>query len=226
MNRIMLRSTVVLLITAILLLTPTMALADSGTENEYVATVNGYRVELVFKEPAMAGENEFHIQIVDSMGMPVPNAEVKVSAMPLEGMSAHDENNEMEMATEVSSVGVMTSNNTMDGMDMATEVPSTGVMRPNVPAADEHSEESLTIMLEPTMETGEYAGKLHFETSGEWMFKVHFTIDGETTKVDFPIEIARTLGLNYAVLAGFLGINGTVIVTAAFLKRRPLVIRK
>ena len=222
MNRIILRSTAVLLVTAILLVIPTMALAD-GVGGEYIVTANGYQVELVFKEPAMTGENEFHIQIVDSMGMPVPNAEVEVSAMPVEGMSAHDENSEMEMATEALSVGVMTSNNTMD---MMTEVPSTGVMRPNEPVADEHSEEALTIMLEPTMESGEYAGKLHFEKSGEWMFNIHFTVNGETTKVEFPIDIARTLRLNYAVLAGFFGINGIVIATAAFLKRKPLIIRK
>ena len=109
---------------------------------------------------------------------------------------------------------------------MATEVPSTGVMKPNEPAADEHSEEALTVMLEPTIESGEYAGELHFDTSGEWMFNVHFTVNGDTTKVEFPIEIARALGVNYAVLTGFFGINGAVIATAAFLKRKPVVIRK
>ena len=223
MNRIMRRNTAVLLITAILLLTPTAALADGGG-NGNIVTVNGYQIELVFKEPVTVGENEFHIQITDSMGMPVTDAEVEVSAMPAEGMSAHDENS--EMATEAPPVGVMTSNNSMDGMDMATEAPATGVMKPNEPAADEHGAGALTIMLESTAESGEYAGEMHFETSGEWMFNVHFTINGETTAVDFPIEIARTLGLNYAVLAGFLGINGTVIVTAAFLKRKPVVVRK
>lgn len=223
MNRITYKKTALLLVIAILLLTPTTAFADGG-EGGYVVTANGYQVELIFKGPVAIGENEFHIQITDSMGMPVPDAEVEVSAMPAEGMTEHDEDE--EMATEAPSVGVMTSNNTVDGMDMATEVPSTGVMKPNEPAADEHSEESLTIMLEPTMESGEYAGEIHFETSGEWMFNVHFTIDGETTEIDFPIEIARTLGLNYAVLAGFFGINGTVIAAAAFLKRKSLVIRK
>lgn len=223
MNRMMRRNTAVLLITAILLITPTAALADGGG-NGNIVTANGYQIELVFKEPVTVGENEFHIQITDSMGMPVPNAEVEVSAMPSEGMTEHGEDE--EMATEAPSIGVMTSNNTMDGMDMATEVPSTGVMKPNEPATDEHDEEALTIMLDPTLESGEYAGKLHFETSGEWMFNVHFTINGETTAVDFPIEIARTLGLNYAVLAGFFGINGTVIATAAFLKRKPVVVRK
>jgi hypothetical protein len=224
MNRMMRKNMAVLLIIAILLITPTAVFADGG-ENGNIVTANGYQIELIFKEPVTVGENEFHIQITDSMGMPVTDAEVEVSAMPAEEMSAHDENS--EMATEAPSVGVMTtSNNSMDGMDMATEAPATGVMKPNEPAADEHSEESLTIMLEPAMETGEYAGKLHFETSGEWMLNVHFTINGETTAVDFPIEIARTLGLNYAVLASFLGINGTVIATAAFLKRKPVVVRK
>lgn len=224
MNRMMRRNTAVLMITAILLLTPTKAFADGG-EDGYVVTANGYQVELIFKEPAAIGENEFHIQITDSMGMPVTDAEVEASAMPAEGMSAHDENS--EMATEAPSVGVMTTNNnSMDGMDMATEAPSTGVMRPNEPAVEEHGEEALTIMLKPTAESGEYAGEMHFETSGDWMFNVHFTINGETTTVDFPIEIARALGLNYAVLAGFLGINGAVIATAAFLKRKPVVIRK
>ena len=156
--------------------------------------------------------------------MPVSNAEVEVSAMPAEGMTEHNEDE--EMATEAPSVGVMTSNNTMDGMDMATEVPSTGVMKPNEPAADEHSEEALMVMLEPTAESGEYAGEMHFETSGEWMFNVHFTVNGETTKVDFPIEIARALGLNYAVLAGFFGINGAVVAAAAFLKRKSVIVRK
>jgi hypothetical protein len=202
MNRITYKKTALLLVIAILLLTPTTAFADGG-EGGYVVTANGYQVELIFKGPVVIGENEFHIQITDSMGMPVPNAEVEVSAMPSEGMTEHGEDEEM-----------------------ATEVPSTGVMKPNEPAADEHSEEALTIMLEPTMESGEYAGELHFETSGEWMFNVHFTIGGEAIEVDFPIEIARALGLNYAVLAGFFGINGAVIATAAFLKRKPVVVRK
>lgn len=206
--------TTLLIISTLLLAFPKTVLADSG-EGSSEKDVNGYHITLVFVEPVKTGENQFHILITDAMGMPVTNAEVEVSAMPVIGM---------EMATEAPSIGVMTSNNSMDGMGMATEVPSTGVMKPNTPAS-EHSEEELTIMLEPTMESGEYAGELHFEGSGEWMFNVHFTVNGETTEVDFPIDIARTLALNYAVLAGFFGINATVIVVAATLKRKPVVIQ-
>lgn len=214
-----------LIISTLLLAFPKTVFADGG-EGGSEKEVNGYRVALVFVEPVKVGENQFHIQITDAMGLPITNAEVEVSAMPVEGMSAHDEDSGMEMAAEVPSVGVMTSNNSMDGMEMATEAPTTGVMQPNEPAADEHSEEALMVTLEPTDESGEYAGELHFDASGEWMFNVHFTVNGETTEVDFPVDIARALGLNYAVLAGFFGINAAVIILAATLKRKPVVIHK
>jgi hypothetical protein len=49
----------VLLITATLLGIPSMAFADGGGDG-YVGTANGYQVELVFKKPAIAGENQFN----------------------------------------------------------------------------------------------------------------------------------------------------------------------
>lgn len=203
-----------LVVAALLLALPKTVFADGGeggTEQE----VNGYHITLIFAEPIKVGENQFHIQITDTTGLPVPNAKVEVSAMPTEGM---------EMATEVPSVGVMSSNSS--GMDMGTEEPATGVMKPNEPAADVHGEENITVMLEPTAETGEYAGELHFDASGEWMFNVHFTVNGETTEVDFPVEIARALGLNYAVLIAFFAINAVAIIVAAALKRKTVVVRK
>lgn len=201
-----------LIVTILLLTFPATVFADGGaggSEKE----VNGYHVTLSFVEPVKSGENQFHIQIKDATETPVTNAEVEVSAMPVEGMD--------EMATEVPSVGVMTSNNTMDGM--ATEAPTTGVMKPNKPA----SEDAIKVMLEPTAESGEYAGEVHLDKSGEWMFNVQFTVNGKSSTVEFPFEVGRTLGMNYAVLAGFLGLNATVITTAAVLKKRkPVVLRK
>ncbi len=208
--------TVWLIVAALIFALPKTVFADGGTgasEQE----VNGYHITLNFVEKAKVGENQFHIQIKDELGMPVTNAEVEVSAMPAEGM---------EMETEAPSVGVMTSNKSMDSMEMATEAPATGVMKPNAPEAGGHAEENITVMLEPTAESGEYAGEVHFDSSGEWMFNVHFTVNGETTEVDFPVDIARALGTNYAVLGGFFGINATVIVAAALLKRKPVVVRK
>ncbi|MBI5352745.1 MAG: hypothetical protein HZB50_08930 [Chloroflexi bacterium] len=128
------------------------------------------------------------------------------------------------MATDVPAVGVMTGNS--DGMDMGAEAPAAGVMKPNEPVADTHGEENITVMLEPTMEAGEYAGKLSFDKSGEWMFNVQFKVNGEMTEVEFPFEVGRALGVNYAVLAGFLGINAVVITTAAVFKKRKSVVAR
>ncbi|MBI2330982.1 MAG: FixH family protein [Chloroflexi bacterium] len=236
MNRMILRSTAVVLVTAILLGTPSMAFADSGGDG-YVETANGYQIELVFKEPAIAGENEFHIQITDSMGMPVPNAEVEVSCQPVAESSTHEESADTESheADSMSGMDMSVEAPAVDdtsGMDMATEAPATGVMRPNNESdahgteLDVHEEEPITIMLEPALESGEYSGQINFDKSGEWVFNVHFTVNDEMTAVEIPVEVARALGLNYTILAGFFGINATVIVVAASLKRKPLVIRK
>lgn len=215
--------TIFLIAATLLLAFPKTVFADGGGEGGIEKEVNGYHVTLIFAEPAKAGENQFHIQITDAMGMPITNAEVEVSAMPAEGMDEHGEDS--EMAAEVPSIGVMTSNSS--GMDMAAEEPSTGVMKPSEPAADEHGEETLTVILEPTTESGEYAGEFHFDKSGEWMFNVHFTVNGETNKVDFPVEIARALALNYGILAGFFSFNVAVVAYAAILKKRkPVVVRK
>ena len=227
MNRVILRSTAVLLVTAILLVTPTMALADGG-EDGYVVTVNGYQVELVFKEPAMTGENEFHIQIADSMGMPVPNAEVEVSCQPAEESSTHEEGNgaESHSADSMSGMDMPTeapAANGMSGMEMATEAPATGVMRPNVEAeSDAHEEELITVMLEPAHESGEYSGKINIDKSGEWVFNVHFTINDEMTTVEIPVEVVRA-GTNLGILAGFFGFNAVVITVAAIIKRKPVL---
>lgn len=212
MNRIILRSTAVLLITAILLITPTMALADGGGDG-YVATANGYQVELVFKEPAMTGENEFHIQIVDSMGMPIPNAEVEISCQPAEESSTHEESGNAETH----------GTDSMSGMEMATEAPATGVMRPNNESEpNAHDEEALTVMLEPAHESGEYSGKINIDKSGEWVFNVHFTINDEMMAVEIPVEVARA-GTNLGILAGFLGFNVIVVTAAAIMKRKPIL---
>jgi len=216
----------------ILLLIPASVLADGG-ESGYVVTTNGYQIELVFKKPVAIGENEFHVQITDSMGMPVSNAEVEVSCQPAGEPSAHEENDgteshARESMNEIDMPTVAPAADGMSGMDMAKEVPSTGVMRPKNESdahgtePDAHVEEPLTIMLEPVHESGEYAGKINIDKSGGWVFNVHFTVNGEAAKVDFPVEIARALGLNYAVLGGFFGINAIVIVWQPPLNASPL----
>ena len=200
------RLAALLIVSALLLAFPISALADGGgLEKE----VDGYHVKLIFTEPAQVGENPFHIQINDALGMPVTGAEVKVEAMLAKGMDdGHG------AAEEELSVGVMTSNNRMSGMEMDSE-PETGVMKPNNPAGGHGASESMTVMLEAGHEPGEYEGEVHIESSGAWMFEVHFTVNGETKAVEFPFNVTRSLILNYGILAGFIGINATVIAVAA-----------
>lgn len=210
-----------LLIVSILLLAfPITAFADGGGEG-LEKEVDGYHIKLVFAEAVKVGENKFHIQITDALGAPVTGAEVKAAAMPIEGMD------DGHGAEEEPSVGVMTSNSDMDSMDMESETPETGEMKPNDPAGGHGEEEAAAIVLEPGHEAGEYEGELHIETSGDWMFNVSFAVNGETKTVEFPVGVGRQLGLNYAILAGFVGVNATVITSAAILKKRkPAVIRK
>ena len=209
-----------ILILSILLLAIPRAIFAAGGQGGNEKEVNGYHVSLSFTAPARSGENQFQIQITDAMGIPVTNAQVEVSAMPVEGMP------EMEMEAAAPAVGVMTSNSS--GMDMGGDpAAATGVMKPNNPAANAHAEDAITLILKPAAGSGEYAGDVHFDTSGQWMFEVHFTVNGETSTVEFPFEVQRALGLNYAVLAGFLGFNGSVLAAAAILKKRkPVVARK
>lgn len=212
MYRRILRSMAVLLITASLLLMPNLAAADAG-EDGSVVTANGYQIELVFKEPVAVGDNAFHIQITDSMGMPVPNAEVEVACLPADDMSAHEEAESAESSNTHS----------MSGMDMAAETPSTGAMPPdNGSEKNAHEEEAITVILEPAHASGEYSGEIALAQPGAWIFNVHFTVDRQMTTAEIPVEVVRAAS-NLGILAGFLGFNATIIMAAAIMKRRPIL---
>lgn len=203
---------IILLGATFLFALPQSAFADGGAgglEKE----VHGYHVKLVFAEEIMSGVNQFHVQITDPMGMPLANAEVEIEAMPAEEMDAHGSE------TETLSVGLMTSNSSMD---MGADEPATGIMKPNTEETDGGHGESfdpVSVMLMPVKE-GEYAGTVSFSKSGEWMFDVRFTTKGETNHVEFSFDVMRALATNYAILAGFIFVNATVITSAAALKRK------
>lgn len=203
---------------------PGTALADGG-EGGYSATANGFQITLAFAEPAETGVNEFHIQLSDSMGMPVSNAEVEVTAMPVEAMPDHEEEpaeemQGMEMDTETPVVNEMDG---MAGMEMSPNEPS-NEMESN--SQDDNSEESqdeepLKVSLEPGHEPGEYSGEILLDGSGAWIFSIHFTVDGQMTEVEIPIEVAGAVS-KPGILAGFFGINAALIATAAVMKRKSI----
>ncbi len=197
---------------------PGTALADAGNGG-YEATANGYHITLVFSESVKTGVNEFHVLIVDSVGMPVSDAVVEVVAMPVEDISDHseepaEETHGMEMVTETP---VPQDAHGMSGMDMSSE--SGANDHEDVEEVD-HEEEPVAVTLVSGHEAGEYSGEIHLDASGNWIFNIHFTLDDQMTAVEIPIEVPRTIS-NYGILAGFFGINATAIAAAAITKRKP-----
>lgn len=198
---------------------PETVLADGGSGG-YEATANGYHIALAFSEPAKTGVNEFHVLLTDSMGMPVSDAIVEVIAISKEEASDHEEEasgdaHGMEMATETP---VPVDAHGMSGMDMPSETETDSHEEAKEVA---HVEEPVTVTLASGHEAGEYSGEIHLNTSGDWTFTIHFALGDQITEVEIPIKVSRTIS-NYGILAGFFGINATVIAAAAFTKRNSV----
>lgn len=207
------------------------ARADGGETGNKI-TVNGYQIVLILSGPAKVGENKFHVQITDAMGMAVTTAEVEVTAMLAANMSKH-----ADSATGHTSDADNThATSDVHGADVHAPAADTH-MSMSMPAepsgADTHTHEhaestgaehaeTLTAMLEPGKEEGEYAGEISVDKSGAWTFNVHFTHNGELIEAEFPVTVVEA-SQNLGVLAGFFGFNTTVIIVAAVLKRKAAV---
>lgn len=188
----------------ILLMLPVSALADEdGGGNEFIQTANGYRVVLVFEKPASVGDNQIHIQVNDVQNMPVSNADVEVSVV---------ENETEQPGSEVhtSTDGQMAAD--MPGMDMSgTAVEAPAISR----------EKTVMTTLEAGHESGEYAGKIAIEVPGNYILHVYLTVQGQRTKVDFPLNIVQTQNVS-SILLGFFTVNVAIIAVAVLLKPKPL----
>ena len=221
-----------LVISLFVLMLPGTALASPGGE-ETTVTVGGYQVSLVFAEPAKLGVNSLHVQILAEMGMPVSEAQVEISAMPVEDTTQHEENMEndepvmggMEGMDSPAAPTAVPSNAIpgMHGMESAPVVEETPVDDHPVEAVtpvDGHPVEAVTVMLEPDHESGEYAGEISFPEAGHWMLTVHLSIDGENLEADFPVEVTGG-SPSISILAGFASLNAVLIGVAAFTRRKP-----
>jgi hypothetical protein len=212
---------------AILLAVPLQGALADGAGEGLEREANGYHIRLIFVEPPKLGENEFHVQITDAMGMPVTNVEVGVIAIPKKIMSEHEEESSADAHGSDSMSGmdapteeaVPTDDmNSMSGMDMGDET-ETNEPSTHDDAQDSHEDEPTQIVLEAGHEPGEYSGHISFNRTGEWILNVHFTLDGQLTEVEFPVTVAG-LDAKYGILAGFIGINASVMSAAAIMKRK------
>lgn len=220
------------LFTLALALTLTRTVRADGGEAGSKMTVNGYQIRLIFVELAKVGENKFHVQITDSMGMPMTAADVTVTAlMSADNMSKHADS----AAGHASGADNTHSTSDVHGTDAHTPATDThmSMSMPAEPSAadthtNEHAEsdaehaETLTAALKSGVEEGEYAGEIRLDKTGAWTFNVHFTLNGELIEAEFPVTVVEA-SQNLGVLAGFFGFNATVIIAAAVLKRKAAV---
>lgn len=188
-------STVILIL---LLALPVAVLADSGKGgDEYIQTVNGYQLTLVFEEPAIVGSNQIHVRVVNAQNMPVPNGRVEVGVVKSESehtdaYSAHSAHGQMA-----------------DIPKQPAEVPPGG-----------HAEMGMTA-LTTSHHYGEYAGEIEIDSAGDCVIRVHLTVRGELTEVDFPLNVAQPQN-GSGILLGFLTVNVAIIAVAVILKPRPV----
>lgn len=230
------------LLTLALTLALTRTVRADGGAGESSVTVNGYQIALVFAEPATVGENEYHVQVTDEMGMPIATDEVEVTAMLAAAMPQHadepasstpgmDSMNGMSGMSDMPGMAAPTpsADMNMDGMNMSSAA-LPAETAPHDAQADGHAEagaaehaEAITAVLKPGAEEGEYAGKIDLDQAGDWMFHVHFTRNGAMTEAQFAISVVEA-ARNYGVLLAFLIFNVGVLMTAALLKKRKAVI--
>jgi hypothetical protein len=188
---------------------PLSAQAD-GENDGFVQTVNGYQVTLMFAEHPAVGENQVHILIQNAMDMPVSHATVQVALVAVE-------ENHHEAAQEA------TSHESMAGMDMGAASSShDGMAGMDMDEAEAAHDEIQAVHLKAAHEDGEYSGKVHIETTGEWVISVHLIIQGEEMEVDFPLTVKA--GSNMGILTGFAGVNILILIVAAALKSKSTAI--
>jgi hypothetical protein len=117
----------------------------------------------------------------------------------------------------------------MPGMDMSEEEPtdeanadSHGESQDSQGSEDEHGEPAIQeVVLEAGHEGGEYEGTVSLNRSGDWVFHVQFTVGGQLNEVEMPVTVAG-IDAKYGILAGFFGINATVLSAAAISKRKSI----
>lgn len=188
-----------------------VALADGGEEGDgEIQTVNGYRVELVFANPARVGENPVHLRVSDAEAQPVTHAEIAVSVVASEaehdpaaehGDAGHGEAGPSQDAHDSSA-----DSSAHSGMDMPDDTGAPG--------------EAGILALMPGEEDGEYAGEIVIPQAGAWIIRAHLTIEGAPMMVEFPVAVAPAQN-GLGVLTGFFSVNAVILVAAAVLRRRP-----
>lgn len=197
---------------------PSSVLASEGDdENTLEMEVNGYHVTLASQNDWKKGENTIVVTLMDSMGMPVTNAEVEILMGPKSEEHADAENVHTEPEAEPAH-GAEQGHSSMPGMDMGEPA----VEASDMPAHDEERANPLPLM--ETHEHGVYIAETHVESSGRHEVNVMFHVNGEMLQADFVVEILGALSKTI-VLWGFVAVNIVLIASAGMLKRQSIPVK-
>ena len=216
-----------MMLIVLILMLPGATFAGGDEDGGMSVDVGGYSVHLIFLEAATTGENVFHVQVFDEMGMAVNGAQVQVSSAPVDNPEEAHETMDVD-APEMSDKGEINSmppapehtghTSGVEETDHIASVEASSAPGEQHESHSKEAEQSITL-LEAGEEAGEYTGAITFEQAGHATLTVHLTINGASLEAQFPLEVARS-GSVYAMLAGFLALNVTVIGSAAILKRK------
>ncbi len=166
--------------------------------------IGGYQVSLGFTEPAKAGQNLFHVQLLDGMGLPAKGARVTLSARP--AVSAQPAQGSMEGMEGMHSMG--SSANTMSGM---------GGMH-----GMSHGPAAVPVQVTANETDTEYSGVITFSAPGHWTLNTHATVNDQMLMADFPVDVAGgSSAYALTALTGFIGLNALIIWAASITKRKP-----
>ena len=193
------------------------AYASEGTdEHAMEMEVNGYHVSLTSQNDWQKGENTIVVTLMDSMGMPVRNADVEILIVPIS--DGHGEETQAESQADAMSgmdMEAAPTENTMPGMDMSTPAEE-------MPAHDEAVTTAMSMT--ETDDHGMYTVETHFESVGEHEVSVMFHVNGEMLQADFTVEILRALS-KILVLWGFVLVNMAVIASAGYMKKQAVPVK-
>src|SRR5215216_442369 len=174
------------------------AFASAG-DNEHTMEmeVNGYHVTLASQNEWKKGENTIVVTLMDSVGMPVQNADVEILIAP------QADNHSASESTHAAK----DQQDSMPGMDM-------GEPAEPMPVHDEETVDP--IAMTESDEHGMYMVETHLESAGEHEISVMFHVNGEMLEATFVVDILRSLSKSL-VLWSFVAVNVVLIISAGIL---------
>lgn len=197
---------------------PTAAFASSGNDEQTMEVeVNGYHVTLASQNEWKKGENTIVVTLMDSMGMPVQDADVEVLIAPkAEEHSEMESTNRAEQQHDsMSGMDTENSHNSMPGMDMGEVVEV-------MPAHEEAPADPIAMM--EADEHGMYMAETHFEASGEHELNVMFHVNGEMIQATFVVDILKSFSKSL-VLWSFVAVNVALMASAGILKKQAVPVK-